>query len=420
MRRLVARFVPLLVACYLVAFLDRVNVGFASLRMQPDLGLSATAYGFGAGIFFVGYFLFEVPSNLLLARIGARRWIARIMLTWGLVSGATAFVRGESGFIAMRFLLGLAEAGFFPGIIYFLTLWFPDGYRARIVGYFMVAVPLASVIGAPLSGALLGLDGWHGLKGWQWLFLIEALPALLLAVAVYRNLVDRPADAPWLAPDERAWLEGRLASEGRQLAHMHRRGLAHALLDRKILALCVVYFGLNATIYGLAFFLPHIVQAFAASTFGLGLIAAVPYAAGTIAMVLWGRSSDRRRERRYHLASALAIAAAGIAAAALIDHPVPKMLAFSMAACGIYGACPVFWTLPTARLSGTASAAGIAMINSLGALAGFAGPYAMGWMKDATGSYAGGLYLLAAAGLVAALVVLALGRDSGPPCAPGH
>jgi MFS family permease len=286
---LMARFVPLLVVCYFVAFLDRVNVGFAALTMKVDLGLSATAYGFGAGIFFLGYFLFEVPSNLLLARFGARQWIARIMLTWGLISGAMAFVGGETSFVVVRFMLGIAEAGFFPGIIYFLTLWFPAGYRARIVGYFMVAVPLSSVIGAPVSSLLLGLDGWLGLKGWQLLFIIEALPALIMAAVVYRKLTDRPADATWLEADERAWLANRLDAERRERESQHPRSLLPALLNRRILALCAVYFGLNATIYGLAFFLPQIVQAFGVSTLRLGFIAAAPYVIGAISLVLWGR-----------------------------------------------------------------------------------------------------------------------------------
>jgi MFS transporter, ACS family, tartrate transporter len=411
--KLMARFVPLLVLSYFVAYLDRVNVGFAALSMQSDLGLSATTYGFGAGIFFLGYFLFEVPSNLLLARFGARKWIARIMLTWGLISGAMALVDGETSFIVMRFLLGIAEAGFFPGIIYFLTLWFPAGYRARIVGCVIVAVPLSSVIGAPVSSLLLGLDGWLGLKGWQLLFIIEALPALLMSAVVYCKLTDRPADAHWLDADERAWLAHRLELERRQREAQHGQGLLRALLNRRLLALCAVYFGVNATIYGLAFFLPQIVQAFGVSTLRLGFIAAVPYAVGAISLVLWGRRSDRKLERRFHLAFPLSMAAAGIAAAALLDQPTLKMIAFSVAGFGMFGAAAVFWTLPTARLSGVAAAAGIAMINSLGTLAGFAGPYAMGWIKDATGSYTGGLLSLAAAGLVAAIIVLSIGQD--PP-----
>jgi D-galactonate transporter len=406
-----ARFLPLLIVCYFVAYLDRVNVSFAALTMKPDLGLSAAAYGFGAGIFFIAYFLFEVPSNVLLVRYGARRWIARIMFSWGLLSGAMAFVGGPGGFYVVRLLLGAAEAGFFPGIIYFLTLWFPAAYRARIIGYFMAAVPLSSVIGAPVSGLLLGLDGLLGMKGWQWLFIIEAVPALLLSVVVFFYLTDRPAEATWLNEDERAWLVLRLDQEQQQRTDRHDFTLLQALRNPKVLALSVVYFGVVSTNYGLTFFLPQIVQGFGMSNFKIGLVSALPYIVGTAGIVLWGRRSDRRLERRFHLAFPLLVAAAGIAASTALDDPALKMLAFSVAGFGIYGGMPVFWTLPTAFLSGTAAAGGIAMINSIGNLAGFAGPYAMGWIKDSTGSYTGGLLALAAAAVMAMIIVLALGHD---------
>ena len=375
------------------------------------MGLSATAYGFGAGIFFLAYFLFEVPSNLLLVRYGARKWIARIMFSWGLLSGAMAFVGGPASFYVVRVLLGIAEAGFFPGIIFFLTLWFPATYRARIIGYFMAAVPVSSVIGAPLSGLLLGLDGLLGMKGWQWLFIIEAVPALILSVVVFFYLTDRPADATWLDADERAWLVSRLDEEQKQRETQHNYSLMQALLNPKVLALSVVYFGVVATNYGLTFFLPQIVQGFGMSNFTIGLVSAVPYLVGTVGIVLWGRRSDRKLERRFHLAFPLLVAAAGMAASTVLDDPVLKMIAFSIAGFGIFASMPVFWTLPTAFLSGTAAAGGIAMINSIGNLAGFAGPYAMGWIKDSTGTYAGGLLALAAVGVIAMIIVLALGDD---------
>jgi MFS transporter, ACS family, tartrate transporter len=406
-----ARFLPLLIVCYFVAYLDRVNVSFAALTMNRDLGLSATAYGFGAGVFFIAYFLFEVPSNVLLVRFGARKWIARIMFSWGLVSGATAFVGGQTSFYIVRVLLGIAEAGFFPGIIFFLTLWFPAAYRARIVGSFMAAVPLSTVIGGPLSGLLLGLDGVLGMKGWQWLFIIEAVPSLVLAVVVYRFLTDGPADATWLSVDERAWLVSRLDQERKQREALHDYSLMQALLNPKVLALSVVYFGAVATNYGLSFFLPQIVQGFGLSNFAIGLVSALPYFVGTASIVLWGRRSDRTLERRFHLAFALLVAAGGIAISTALDDPAMKMIALSVAGFGIFGCLPVFWTLPTAFLSGTAAAGGIAMINSIGNLAGFAGPYAMGWIRDATGSYAGGLLSLSAAGFIAMIIVLALGHD---------
>ena len=406
-----ARFLPLLIVCYFVAYLDRVNVSFAALTMNRDLGLSASAYGFGAGIFFLAYFLFEVPSNILLVRYGARRWIARIMFSWGLLSGAMAFVGGPTSFYVVRVLLGIAEAGFFPGIIFFLTLWFPAAYRARIIGLFMAAVPLSAVIGAPVSGLLLGLDGFLGMKGWQWLFIIEAVPALILAVVVFFYLTDRPSDATWLDAEERAWLVRRLDEEQTQRETRHSYSLIQALSDPKVLVLSAVYFGAVATNYGLTFFLPQIVQAFGMSNVNVGLVSALPYVVGTVSIVLWGRRSDRLLERRFHLAFPLMVAAAGLAASTLVDDPMVKMLAFCVAGFGIFGALPVFWTLPTAFLSGTAAAAGIAMINSIGNLAGFAGPYAMGWIRDSTGSYTGGLLSLAAVAVIAMILMLALDHD---------
>jgi MFS family permease len=386
--------------------------------MNRDLGLSASQYGFGAGIFFIAYFLFEVPSNLLLERFGARKWIARIMFTWGVISGAMAFVGGPSSFYVLRALLGVAESGFFPGIFFYLTLWFPAVYRARIIGYFMAAIPLSTVLGAPVSGLLLGLDGVMGMKGWQWLFIIEAAPSLILSGFVLFYLTDRPADATWLRPDERAWLVRRLEAEHAQRTTKHDFSVAQALMNPKVLALSVVYFGAVATNYGLSFFLPQIVKAFGLTNFQTGLVSALPYAVGLVSIVWWGHRSDRLRERRYHAAFPLAVAAAGIAASTVFENPVLKMLALSIAGFGIFGNLPVFWTLPTAFLSGAAAAGGIALINSIGNLAGFAGPYAMGAIKDLTGGYSAGLLCLSAAGFAAMMLVLVLGHDSSLEHAP--
>jgi MFS transporter, ACS family, tartrate transporter len=407
-----ARLVPFLVVCYLAAYLDRVNVSFAALTMNADLGLSAAAYGFGAGIFFLAYFFFEVPSNLLMARFGARRWIARIMFSWGLVSGATAFVGGATSFYVIRVLLGIAESGFFPGIIFFLTLWFPAVYRARIIGYFMAAIPLATVIGAPISGLLLGMDGILGLKGWQWLFITEALPSLILAVVAFYYLTDGPADATWLEADERAWLVSRLAQEKRLRQVTHDYSVVQALLKPKVLALSVVYFGMVASNYGLSFFLPQIVKAFGLSNALTGVVSALPYVVGSVSIVLWSRRSDRHVERTYHTAIPILVAAIGIGMSTVFDDPTMKMVALSVAGFGIFAGLPVFWTLPTVFLSGAAAAAGIAMINSIGNLAGFAGPYAMGWIKDATGSYTGGLLSLSMLCVISAIVVVLLGHDA--------
>jgi len=418
--KVTARLVPFLVVCYFVAYLDRVNVGFAALTMNQDLGLSQTAFGFGAGIFFIAYFIFEVPSNLLLERLGARTWIARIMLSWGIVSGLMACLPwlsrvtglgNENSFYLLRVLLGAAEAGFFPGIIFYLTLWFPAEYRARIVGYFMAAIPLSTVIGAPISGVLLYLHGGLGLAGWQWLFLIEAVPAIILAVVVFFYLTDRPEEAGWLAADEQEWLVQRLLIERRQRDAVRVYSISEVLHDPRVIGLSLVYFGAVATNYGLSFFLPQIVKTFGLNTFLTTVVSAAPYLVGVIAMVWWGRRSDRAAERRYHAAFPLFVASAGIVSAALLHDPTLKMLAFCIAGFGIFACLPVFWTLPTSFLSGAAAAAGIAVINSIGNLAGFAGPFAMGWLRDHTGSYTAGLFLLAGFGILAMGVVMAIGHD---------
>jgi D-galactonate transporter len=427
-RKVTVRLVPFLILCYFIAYLDRVNVGFAALTMNKELGLTATMFGFGSGIFFVAYFLFELPSNLFLDRFGARRWIARIMVTWGIVSGLTAFVvpiarltglGNEYSFYGLRILLGLAEAGFFPGIIFYLTLWFPGVYRGLVVGQFMAAVPISSIIGAPVSGAVLGLDGFAGLAGWQWLFIIEAVPSLVLAVVVYFYLTDYPSEATWLADDERTWLDGRLKAERAQREAAHNISVWEAIFHLRVWALSIVYFGAVAGLYGVQFWLPQIVKAFGLSNFGTGLVVALPYIAGAVAMVLYGRWSDRGQQRATHTGIALAIMAAGVAAATLTGNPFLTMVAFTVGSCGVFMALPVTWTLPTAVLSGTSAAAGIAVINSVGNLAGFVGPFAMGWIKDATGSFTGGLLLIAALGVVAMVIVLVLGHDRRLERLPG-
>jgi ACS family tartrate transporter-like MFS transporter len=417
------RLVPFLIVCYFIAYLDRVNVGFAALEMNQDLGLSQTAFGLGAGIFFIAYFIFEVPSNLLLERFGARKWIARIMLSWGILSGTMAFIPAigratglgnENTFYLVRVVLGAAEAGFFPGIIFYLTLWFPAQYRGRIVGYFMAAIPLSTVIGAPISGVLLYLHGGLGLAGWQWLFIVEAVPAIILAGVVFFYLTDWPADATWLAPEERTWLTERLDLEQRQRQAVRDYSVRQSLVNPRVLGLSLVYFGAVATNYGLSFFLPQIVKAFGLNIFLTTLVSATPYAVGLVGMVWWGRRSDRVVERKFHAAFPLFIAAVGIAVSTALDNPTLKMLSLCVAGFGIFANLPVFWTLPTAFLSGAAAAAGIAVINSIGNLAGFAGPFAMGWIRDHTGSYAGGLLLLAALGIIALGILLMIGQDEVP------
>ena len=411
MRQVTLRLVPFLILCYFVAYLDRVNVSFAALTMNKDLGISQTAFGLGAGIFFVTYFIFEVPSNLLLEKFGARRWIARIMFTWGILSGCMALVQGEKSFYAVRLLLGAAEAGFFPGIIFFLTLWFPAQYRARIIGYFMAAIPLSSVLGSPVSGLLLRLDGFFGLASWQWLFMLEALPALILSGVVLVYLTDRPADARWLPADGRAWLANRLADEEAQRNRAQSFSIGQALGNPRVLALAFVYFGGVACNYGVGFFMPQIVKGFGLGDIATGFVTAIPYIVGVVGIVYWGRHSDIKQERKLHTAFALAIAGGGIIGSTFLADPTLKMVALSVAAFGVFGCLPTFWALPTSFLSGAAAAGGIAIINALGNLSGFAGPYAMGYLKDRTGDYNAGLQLLGVFGFLAMIVVLVLRHD---------
>ena len=411
MAKVTRRLIPLLMVCYFTAYLDRVNVGFAALTMNKALGFSAAVFGVGSGIFFVGYFLFEIPSNLLLAKVGARRWIARILVTWGIISGLTAFVWGEWSFYGVRFLLGLAEAGFYPGIILYLTWWFPSYYRSRIIGTFMTAIPISIIMGSIVSSQLLLLDGWLGLQGWQWLFIVEAIPPVILGVAVMLYLTDGPAHAKWLQPDQQRWLVERLAAERAQRESIRHYTLGETFLNPRVWLLTLVYFGQNVSGYGFVLFLPQIVSKFGASIGQVGLITAVPYVFGGLAMVAWGWHSDRTGERNKHAATACLVAFAGLAVCVFIDNPVIMMAALVLAQMGQSAIAPTFWTLPTAMLSGTAAAGGIAMINAVGNLGGFLGPSMVGLIKDATGSFSLGLLAISMGALVGAVVLLALGHD---------
>ena len=405
------RIVPFVALCYFVCYLDRVNVGFAALQMNSDLGFTATVFGWGAGIFFFGYFFFEVPSNLALERFGARLWIARIMVTWGLLSAAMALIWNETSFLVVRFLLGAAEAGFFPGIILFLTYWFPAAYRARMVGRFMVAIPISAMIGAPVSGLILSMDGIWGLRGWQWLFICEGLPTVLLGLVVMFYLTNGPEKADWLDADESGWLIDRLRRE-RMVREAHaKHTLWEALKHPRVLMLSLVYFGTAAAGYGLGFWLPTIVKEFGVSDLQTGFITAVPYAVGVVAVVIWPLLSDRMRERKWNTALAFLVAAGGLALSTYFPDPVHKMAILCIAAVGMFAIGPLFWTLPTAFLSGTAAAGGIALINSIGNLAGFAAPYAMGYLKDATGGFGAGLLVVAFFPFLSAILVLILGHN---------
>jgi MFS family permease len=410
-RRIVAkttwRLIPFLCLCFMAAFLDRVNVSFAKLTMLPDLGFSQAVYATGAGIFFVGYFLFEVPSNLLLERFGARLWIARIMVVWGLVASAMMFVSDRWSFYALRFLLGAAEAGFFPGVIFYLTCWFPRAYRSRTVSLFMIAAVFSYVVGGPLSGWLM--DHPHlGLRGWQWLFLVEGAPSLVLGVAVFFYLPDGPRSARWLSPGEAAWLTARLAAERTEQERHDRFTLGQALVSPRILLLSFVYFlGVTAA-YGLDFFSPTLLsQAFpGASTSALGWIAAIPPLVTIPIMVVWGRSSDSRREHRWHVAVPLFALAAGLLALGLRLPPVLVVAALSLSVAGRWCFIGPFWGLPTSILTGTAAAGGIALINSIGNLGGQAGPVLVSLRSSSAGSLEAGLATLAAVAAMCGAIVL--------------
>lgn len=414
------RLMPFLFACYFVAYLDRVNVGFAKLQMNTALGLSESAYGFGAGLFFIAYFLLEVPSNLALDRFGARLWIARIMLSWGLISGLFAFIKPISAatgisnewvFYTLRFLLGIAEAGFFPGIIFYLTLWFPSVYRARVVALFMLAIPFSSIIGAPISGALLNITG-VGLDGWQWLFILEAIPSILMAFAVVFYLTDRPALATWLQDDERQWLDTRLSAEQVKKESAEHLSIGKAITDGRVMACAFVYFCLNALSYGVAFFLPTIVKGFGVSNFETGLLSALPFVFGAVGMVLLGRNSDRTLKRREHVCFALLLAMVGVGGAGLVSSPSLVLGLLCLGQIGVSAMPPLFWPIPSTFLTGTSAAAGIAAINSLGNLSGFAGPYIMGFLKDLTGNFTAGLLVLGGCGLAGAIVSMMLRVDN--------
>jgi ACS family tartrate transporter-like MFS transporter len=414
--KVMRRLIPFLIVCYFVAYLDRVNVGFAKLQMNSALGLSEAAYGLGAGMFFIAYFLLEVPSNLALDKFGARLWIARIMISWGIISGLFAFIGPISAatgistpsvFYILRFLLGIAEAGFFPGIIFYLTLWFPSVYRARVVALFMLAIPFSSIIGAPISGALLSITG-AGLDGWQWLFILEALPSVLMGFGVIFYLTDRPAHATWLDGDEKVWLETRLEAESNKKKAAEHLSIGKALGDPRVLACSFVYFCLNAASYGVAFFLPTIVKGFGVSNFQTGLLSALPFVFGAVGMVLLGRNSDRTLKRREHVCFAMVLAAVGVAGAGLVSAPALVLGLLCLGQIGVSAVPPLFWPLPSTFLTGSSAAAGIAAINSIGNLSGFGGPYMMGYLKDLTGNFTAGLLILGGFALVGGIITMTL------------
>ena len=413
MARVTWRLLPFLLLLYIVSWLDRVNVGFAKLQMNSDLGMSETAYGLGAGIFFIAYAVCEIPSNFLLVRFGARLWIARIMITWGLISAGMMFVQGETSFYVMRFLLGAAEAGFLPGIVYYLSQWFPRFHRARAVSWFMIGIPLSIVFGGPLSGWVMDrFDEYLGLHGWQWMYLVEGLPAALLGFVVLVFLTEKPADAHWLSAEQREWLSARIYSEHTEAESRQRLSFKAALEHPTVWLLAAIMFCCQTGSYGLTLWVPTIVKGLSGYTdFGVGLFSAIPYIAAAAGMILVGRSSDRSGERFLHIAIPSVIGALGFIATGMISAPFAAMIALSVAAVGDYSTRGPFWALPGKFLTGSAAAAGIALINAMGAVGGFIGPYAVGYLKDATGSFASPLYLLAGILFIGAMLTLLLRRS---------
>ena len=399
LRAVTVRLVPLLMAMYFVNYLDRTNLGIAKAEVSADLQLSATMFGLASGIFFIGYVLVEVPSNLALVRFGARRWLARIAISWGVVAVAIAFSPNAHVLLALRFLLGVAEAGLFPGIVFYLSQWFPAAYRARVVGIFMLAVPIASAVGTPLGAWLIQTGhGVFGLAGWRFMMIVVGLPAVFLGAVCWFYLTDRPADAHWLTDDQRAWLISTLAAEERNVTSSYHFPLRRTLTSPRVWALAVVYFGVAYGLYALAFFLPSIVAGFK-KTFGLqlsliqvGLITAIPYIFGAIAMFLCSRHADRTREHVWHVAIPLFIGGLAIPVALYLRHPIAVMVLVVIAAMGIFAALPVFWALPSRFLAGAAAAGGIGLINSVGNLGGFAAPYATGALEDLTGTNKAGMW----------------------------
>ena len=410
------RLLPLTILVYFLCYLDRINVGFAALTMNKDLGLDAATYGMAAGAFFWGYFLFEVPSNIILEKLGARIWIARIMVTWGLLSGATAFSVGPWSFLTMRFLLGLAEAGLFPGMILFFTYWFPDWHRARIVSGFMVALPLAVATGAPMSTALLELNGLSGLAGWQWMFIAEAVPTVVMGIFLLFWVTDRPHQASWLNEDERTWLISTLETERHLVEAKRKINLWESFWNPKVLFLTLNYFGIVTASVGMLLFLPQIIKQLGLTNMQVGWVTMIPYLCAVGAMLAWGWLSDRLGERRWTLSFACLVSAIGLVITAQSLGTVWALVGMSIAAMGFYGSKGPFWSIPSMILTGTAAASGIAWINSVGNLGGFFGPTIVGWTKDYTGSFASGLYVLAGFALLSA-VVSAFGLRIANPAA---
>ena len=414
-RRTALRILPLLMICYFVAYLGRVNLSFAALQMNQALGLNSAAYGLGAGLFFLSYCLFEIPSNLMLYRIGATRWIARIMFTLGLCAGAMAFIQGKTSFYVVRLLLGAAEAGFYPGVLFFLTLWFPAAYRARMLGMFIAAIPISGIIGAPLSGLLLSLDGMGSLQGWQWLYLLEAAPAFVLAPLVVRRLQDSPAQASWLPDAEREWLIGRLRLERSEVERKRVFSVVQCLSNPRVLFLATIYFSNVCLLNSITFFLPQIVKGFGLSSAQTGFVVAIPSLLALFALIGWARHSDRHKERYRHAALANFAGGAALLLSVLITDPTARIAAIAVAfACTLAFTSP-FWSIPGSFLTGSAAAGGIGAISALGVTGGFLSPWFIGYMKDTTGNFRIGLAVIAVSAMAFSVALYLLRRTEPTP-----
>ncbi|MBU9399995.1 MFS transporter [Burkholderia multivorans] len=403
------RILPFIFVCYVISYLDRTNVGFAALTMNKDLGLTAEAFGFGAGLFFIGYFLFEIPSNLIMQKVGARVWIARIMITWGLFSMATAFVVGPKSFAAARFLLGLAEAGFTPGIYLYFTHWFPGKWRAKATAAFLVGIPVANMIGSPISGALLGLGGLHGLRSWQWLLLIEGVPAVMLGIACLFVLADRPEKAAWLSDEERASLAKRLAVEQRDIGAKHGSKLRDAMTNWRVFVLAFINFCGIVGSLGVGLWMPQIIKQFGVEHAVVGWLTAIPYAIGAVVMLWWARVANRAASRIPYVAGALAVAAVALCASAFIHAPVFKLIALCVTVSGILAFQATYWAIPSGFLTGRAAAGGLALIVSVGNLGGFVGPSMIGALKQFSGGFTVPLFAVSGVLLLGALTIAWLG-----------
>lgn len=402
-RKIYWRLLPIAILTYLLAYIDRINVGFAALTMRGDLHMSATEFGFASGIFFWGYFIFEVPSNIIMEKVGARMWIARIMISWGLLAAATAFVTGTTSFAVLRFMLGVAEAGFLPGLILYFTYWLPANHHARVVSGFLVGLPIAVALGSPVSTALLSLDGWLGLRGWQHMYLFEGLPTVVIGVLVLFILTDKPEQASFLTRAEKDWISGTLAAERRAKESLGRMSILQSMVNPKVLLLALNYLGIVTASLGMLIFIPQIIKSLGVvDNMTVGWLTMIPYGVSAVVELAWGQLSDRMNERRWNLFAGCMLAAIGLVIAGLTMGTWWAMVGMTIAACGFYGSKGPFWAMPGMFLTGPAAAAGIAWINSIGNLGGFFGPWYVGFMKDATGSYTGGLYGLALFGFVAA------------------